>query len=234
VTGEFGVNRSEIRNDGWSTYNIWEHSASVCDLYRRRARDEEEEMTCAAQAAELLAAEAAEGDMLLDVGCGTGYFFHTLRRRGMPLVYHGVDATELFIRIGREELARFGLPADRLQCLRIEDMAGTVDHVLCMNVLSNIDNYHRPLERLLRMARKSIVLRESIKDGASYDYVRDDYLDEGVNLRVSVNSYDRRELFDFIGSYGFSVFEVTDHRTGGKPESVIGYPHHWTFVVARR
>lgn len=223
-----------INSRGWIAHNIWDHSQLVCELYRQRARDKTEEMTCAAQAAELLAAEAAAGDSLLDVGCGAGHFYHSLRRRKLPIDYFGIDATDLFIRIGREELVPFGLPSDRLQCIRIEDLGGAVDHVLCMNVLSNIDNFHRPLERLLSMARKSVILRESITDGATISYVRDKYLDPGVDLRVHVNSYDRTELRSFIEERGFSAREVTDLRTGGVPETVIGHLHHWSFVVAKR
>src|SRR4051812_12661642 len=44
-----------IDDNGWEAHNIWQHSAEVLELYRRRARDEAEEMTCAAQAAELVA-----------------------------------------------------------------------------------------------------------------------------------------------------------------------------------
>ena len=101
------------------------------------------------------------------------------------------------LRSGRSELAAFGLPEDRLRTLRIEDFQGSADHVLCMNVLSNIDNYHRPLERLLKAARRSLILRESIKDGSSYSYVRDNFLDPDVNLHVHVNAYDRSELVGF-------------------------------------
>ena len=191
-------------------------------------------MTCAAQAAELLAGFARSGESLLDAGCGTGYFFHSLRRRSIPLDYHGIDATAPFIELGQRELAAFGLPPGRLHALRIEDFQGSADHVLCMNVLSNIDNYHRPLERLLKAARRSLVLRESIKDGASYTYVRDDFLDPGTDLHVHVNAYDRADLVAFIERHGFAVREVADRRTDGKPEMVIGYPHHWTFLVATR
>jgi ubiquinone/menaquinone biosynthesis C-methylase UbiE len=191
-------------------------------------------MTCAAQAAELLAAIARPGEALLDVGCGTGYFYHSLRRRGLNLEYHGIDATGSFIEVGRRELAAFGLPSERLSHLRIEDFEGAADHVLCMNVLSNLDNFHRPLERLVKAARRSLVLRESIKDGASYTYVRDDYLDPGVDLKVHVNAYDRAEIIDCIEGYGFSVREVTDRRSGDGPEMVISYPHYWTFLVAIR
>ena len=223
-----------ISSDGWQRFNIWDHSPSVLDLYARRARHEAEEMTCAAQAAELLAEIALTGESLLDVGCGTGYFFHSLRDRGIALEYYGIDATARFIDLGRGIMPRFGLAPERLAAVRIEDLDGSVDHVVCMNVLSNLDNFHRPLERLLGIARRSVILRESIKDGAEYRYVVDRYLDSDRPLKVHVNAYDRRELTAFVESYGYAVREVVDRRSGGAPELVIGYPHYWTFLVATR
>ena len=109
-----------------------------------------------------------------------------------------------------------------------------VDHVVCINVLSNIDNFHKPLERLLEIARKSVVLRESIADAASLMYVRDRFLDDGMDLGVYVNTYARAEVCEFITSRGFAVREETDRRSGGRPDMVIGFPHHWTFLVATR
>jgi SAM-dependent methyltransferase len=223
-----------IRRDGWQQYCIWEHSASVRELYRKRCRREVEEMTAHAQAAELLAPRVAPGDTLLDAGCGSGYFFHSLASRRIPTEYWGIDAAPTLVAIGREELPAFGLAVERLEVLRLEDLAGEFDHVACVNVLSNIDNYHRPLERLLDVTRKTVILRESLKDGAQYTYVKDRFLDPGVDLWVHVNHYDRREVLDFIEHRGFRAELVVDRRTGGEPEQVIGYPHHWTFVVAER
>jgi ubiquinone/menaquinone biosynthesis C-methylase UbiE len=223
-----------IRRDGWMRYCIWEHSATVRDLYRQRCRGETEEMTAHAQAAELLEQRVAAGDTLLDAGCGSGYFYHSLRARGIPAEYWGIDAAPTLIEIGRAELPAFGLPSDRLQAVRLEDLDGEFDHVVCINVLSNIDNYHRPLERLLRMARKRVVLRESLKHGAEYHYVRDNFLDPGAELNVHVNHYDLSEVCNFIRAYGFDVRQVTDRRTGGQPELVIGHLHYWTFLVADR
>ena len=223
-----------VRDDGYARHNIWEHSETVARLYRARARDEAEEMTCAAQAAELLGPFVAAGDSLLDAGCGSGYFFHSLRRRGLELSYWGIDASPRLIGIGRSELARFGLPPERLQAIRIEDFRGEADHVLCMNVLSNIDNYHRPLERLLQSARKTLVLRESAAPGSRYAWVRDDYLDPGVALSVHVNAYDTAELTGFIERHGFAVERIADHRSGDAPEMVIDHPHWWTFFRAVR
>ena len=61
-------------------------------------------MTCAAQAADLLVPLAVNGKTILDVGCGSGYFFHSLKNRNIPLEYYGVDATASLIKIGQEEL----------------------------------------------------------------------------------------------------------------------------------
>lgn len=223
-----------ITNDGWSRYNIWERSATVLDLYTRRVRGEAEEMSCSAQAAQLLSGIAKPGDTVLDVGCGTGYFYHSLRLHRVAVEYHGIDATSRFIQIGRAELAGHGLAEDRLQVARIEDTAGSVDHVICMNVLTNLDNFHRPLERMLSMAQRSVILRESIKDGAEYRYVVDRYLDRDVLLRVHVNAYDRSELRAFASELGFDSTEIQDERTQGRPENVIGYPHYWAFMVFTR
>jgi hypothetical protein len=118
--------------------------------------------------------------------------------------------------------------------MRIEDLHGAVDHAVCINVLSNIDNYHRPLERLLLTARKTVILRESCAEVARYAYVEDRFLDEGVSLNVHVNTYSAPEMMAFIRSYGFDVTLVPDDRAQEGPELVIGYPHYWKFLVAVR
>jgi ubiquinone/menaquinone biosynthesis C-methylase UbiE len=190
-------------------------------------------MDCARQAATLLAKNARAGETLLDAGCGSGYFFHSVQK--MQLDYTGIDAAPGLIHIGQEEMARFGCNATRLICARIEDLQGKVDHVVCMNVLSNMDNFHRPLERLLSMAARTVILRESIWDRPSeYAYVPDKYLDAGINLCVHVNTYNAKEISRLAQRMGFDAAPVVDERTQGKPEMVIGYPHQWSFMVFQK
>jgi SAM-dependent methyltransferase len=223
-----------IASDGWPRFNIWEHSATVRDLYARRCRREAEEMTSHRQAMRLLAPHVSRGDTLLDAGCGSGYLFHSLAALPVPVEYYGIDCSPSLLAIGRESLPAYGLPAERLIDLRLEDLRAQVDHVVCVNVLSNIDNYHRPLERLLLAARRSLILRESIGESSLYSYVVDRYLDPGVELRVHVNRYARAELVAFIEGYGFEVRIHGDEHSGGQPQNVIDHPHWWTFVEAVR
>ena len=204
------------------------------DLYRKRCTLEAEEMTCAAQAIELLSPLTKDGETLLDVGCGSGYFYHSLRERKLPVKYFGFDASDTLIKIGQETLPEYGMHPEQLKTLRLEDFEGDEDHIVCMNVLTFLDNYHRPLERMLKAARKTLVLRESMSDESNYRYVTDFFLDPGHDLRVHINTYNKKDVISFIESYGFKVKEVEDRRTSGEVEYSIGHPHYWTFLVAER
>ena len=191
-------------------------------------------MTAHRQAAQLLAPHVAAGDVLLDVGCGAGYFYHSLHERDIPVEYYGIDSAPALLEIGRGILPRYGLAAERLIEARIEDLCADVDHVVCINVLSNIDNFHRPLERLLLAARKTVILRESMADFAKYAYVEDRFLDQGVHMKVYVNTYRREDVRNFIDAYGFDVTFEQDEYTQGSPQLVIDHPHWWTFLKATR
>ncbi|MFV1852267.1 MAG: methyltransferase [Thalassospira sp.] len=120
-------------------------------------------MTCAVQALDLLTPNFEDGDSIIDAGCGSGYFYHSLSKRLSRFYYLGLDATPELIEIGRECLPKFGLPEEQLKVCRIEDFRGAADHVVCMNVLTNLDNYHKPLERLLLTARKTLILRSRFR-----------------------------------------------------------------------
>jgi ubiquinone/menaquinone biosynthesis C-methylase UbiE len=221
-----------IGRDGWALNDTWQHSSSLAELYERRCTGEAEEMTAHAQAAELLASLAVTGDSLLDVGCGAGQFFRSIRNRNIPVTYNGIDAAARLTSIGRRVLPAFGLPEERLQTLRIEDLSGSFDHVVCLNVITYLDNFYRPLDRLLSLAGKSLILRESLKTGSEYSYVVDACLDQP--MPVHINSYDLETVLSFIRERGFTAQLAIDRRTEGKQEIFLGVAHHWKFLTATR
>jgi len=223
-----------VEGNGFARYNTWAHSSALKELYRRRCLLQEEELVCHRQAIDILQPLLTPSCSVLDIGCGSGYFYHSFRRRNLPVRYFGLDATDSFIEVGRQCLSQYGLPPGNLHCMRIDDFLGQTDHVVCMNVLSNIDNFHRPLERMLDAASNSVLLRESIAETASYSFVKDSYLDSESPCYVHVNAYSKLELKEFCLERGFSVEFITDEYTSGQPQNVIGYPHFWTFMLAKR
>lgn len=220
-------------NPAW---NPWANDRSTYELYRRRCRREAEEMTCAAQVAELIAPLALPGDTLLDAGCGGGYYYWSFADRKVPVEYHGIDYTPEMIELARSEMgSRAGLPTERFRLEDILHLDREYDHVVCFNVLTNNPHYAQPLERLLACARKTLVLRESLGDRLISRYTPDPYLDEGKrHIRVYHNMYPLEEVEAFIAQAGFSVRRERDRRSGDGEEMVVDIPHRWRILVAER
>jgi len=120
-------------------WNPWANDHRVLDLYRRRCRLEADEMTCAAQAAEILAERVRPGETLLDAGCGGGYYYWSFRKRAVPVKYHGLDYTPEMIELARAELRpAAGLPLDRFTLGSIENLDLEYDNILwvkCQHIL---------------------------------------------------------------------------------------------------
>src|SRR4051812_37746997 len=85
--------------------NPWARDQRTLELYRRRCRGDAEEMTCAAQAAEILGSRVRAGETLLDAGCGGGYYLHSLRARNIAVEYYGLDYTPEMIELARAEMS---------------------------------------------------------------------------------------------------------------------------------
>jgi SAM-dependent methyltransferase len=217
-------------------WNPWANDRNTFELYRRRCRGEAEEMTCAAQAAEILAPLARSGETLLDAGCGGGYYLHSLRKRGVAAEYHGLDYTPSMIELARAEMpAPTGIAVDRFQVGAIEELTTEYDTVLCFNVLTNSPHYALPLERLLHAARRRVLLRESLGDSLVTRYTPDPYLDEGKrHLRVYHNTYPIDEVTAFMQEHGFRVTRITDRRSNDGVEMVVDIPHYWRILLAER
>ncbi len=105
----------------------------------------------------LAAAELAQGQTVVDYGCGPGMLSLELARRVGPTgTVQGVDINETFLERARANAAGEGL-SDRIQLHRIETDAlpledGSVDRIICKNVLEYVDDptgtlrdFHRTL-----------------------------------------------------------------------------------------
>jgi SAM-dependent methyltransferase len=217
--------------------NIWEHSGGLAELLKRRALDLEPEMDCAAQAAEILGAlDPAPGSRLLDLGCGAGHFLHSLRRRGIPLGYLGLDSSPTAVNIGREAFRELSLDPEMIRLASVEDLRGeSADFALFMNVLSFCPDFRRPLDRAAACGARRILVRDSFGPETVMRWEEDGFLDPGWNhLKGYWNTWSRSEMRGFLEGLGFDSEFVTDRRTLGVVELVVGKPYHWEFLLASR
>ena len=217
-------------------WNPWANDRNTYELYRRRCRQEAEEMTCARQAAEVLGPRLAPGESLLDAGCGGGYYHWSFANRGFQAEWHGLDYTPEMIDLARAELApAAGIDPERFEVGAIEHLDRQFDNVLCFNVLTNSPHFALPLERLLANCRRRILLRESMGDELIMRYTPDPYLDEGKrHIRVYHNTYELDEVRGLMEEMGFVVTQIPDQRTGDGTELVVDIPHQWRILLGER
>jgi SAM-dependent methyltransferase len=218
------------------SWNPWANDQGTLELYRRRCRREAEEMTCARQAAEILAPLIGPGETLLDAGCGGGYYHWSFADRGVDVEWHGLDYTPEMIALARTELApRAGMDPERFRVGAIEQLDEAHDTVLCFNVLTNSPHYGLPLERLLLNCRRRILLREAMGEELVVRFTPDPYLDEGKrHIRVYHNQYPIEEVSAFMEEHGFEVSRIRDERTGDGVEDVVDIPHRWRILLGER
>lgn len=134
------------------------------DLFFKRATGEAPEMESSKAAAKRMSGHVKADDHVLDVGCGVGHYYLSLRKTiQLPLHYTGIDATPYYVKRAREAFAGdsssefvdgdiFNLPFND----------ATFDVVMCNNVLLHLPSIAKPLAELCRVAKRHILIRTLI------------------------------------------------------------------------
>lgn len=215
--------------------NIWAWTKnSLYELYRSRAAGRSTEMDCLAQAAEIYRPYHQNADRILDAGGGSGYFYWSLKNRGLLGKYHLLDQTAGFVDMSRENLGT-ELPPDRFMVSSIQETPGEYDIVFCLNTLFCLPDYRQGLERLLKASARMIILRTTLAEITAVRYETDDYLDPGAeNLKSYFNIWPLAEVEEFIKSCGFTTTTPVDERTKDQPEISAGKLFPWRWIVGWR
>jgi ubiquinone/menaquinone biosynthesis C-methylase UbiE len=136
------------------------------DLFFARATGQAPEMECSKAAAARLAPLMRDGSRVLDVGCGAGHYYHSLRKVGTTAFeYVGLDPTPYYI-----DRARKAFDGDTSASFVVGDVFGvqfpdrSFDAVLCSNVLLHLPSIRRPIAELSRVARSHLLIRTLVYD----------------------------------------------------------------------
>lgn len=218
--------------------NIWEHSRTVLELYAARARGEVE-MDASAQGVEILApyltsTSYPQPPRLLDAGCGSGYLWHSFKKRNLGVEYYGLDYSPSLIDLGQKILPEHGLPASRLRCETIEDIQGeSFELVTLFNTLTFCPDFRQPLDRLAGTGPGIILIRDNFGPETIIRWELDGYLDPDYNhLKAYWNQWSLQEVTLFLEDYGYQCTPVVDRRTQGQMELVVDKTYFWSWLLA--
>ena len=98
---------------------------------------------------------AADGGIILEVGCSTGYYSQVFKKLGLNFVYQGCDYSQAFI-----DLAKKNYPEEKFEIMDAADLKyetnsfDTVFHATC---LLHLANYEKAIAEAARVAKKYVI-----------------------------------------------------------------------------
>lgn len=146
-------------SDKW---RVWDNEKKYGEVLYKRAIGQLPEMESSKKIAKELRKYIHFNDRVLDVGCGAGHYLRSLRRElsDISFSYTGVDATSDYI-----ELAIKAFVNDKMCTFMVSDIYdlkledNSHDLVMCNNVLLHLPSIEKPINELVRIAKRNVVIR---------------------------------------------------------------------------
>jgi ubiquinone/menaquinone biosynthesis C-methylase UbiE len=151
-----------------SEKRIWEQLWSekeYGELMKRRALGQEPEMEQIKQLTKLVRGVYKPGMKVLDVGCGAGHFYPSLRKIDKNISYVGVDISENYLKLARKIFAgekNVKIGKEDIFGLKFKD--GSFDIVICYMVLPFIPNWRKAVKELVRVTKRHLFIRLLLSD----------------------------------------------------------------------
>ena len=135
-------------------------------VYFNRSIGKSPEMEVSKAMSKILSKIVRNNDRILDVGCATGHFFRSLKKRiKKNFSYTGLDPYDIFLNLARK--AWKDEPGINFVKGNIYDLPfknKSYDVVYSSNVLLHLPEISKPLKELLRVTNKNLVLRTVVYD----------------------------------------------------------------------
>ncbi len=136
------------------------------DVLFKRAIGKSPEMESSKAAAKIIKDIIKENYQILDVGCGPGHYFRSLKNKiNTNFKYSGVDVNSVYIELAQEAFKDYeGIDFQLADINNIPFEDNSKDIVMCCNVLLHIPSIKKPIEELCRIAKQFVLIRTLIGD----------------------------------------------------------------------
>jgi len=138
----------------------------VADVYYKRAIGTYPEMESSKAVANFVKKYVKDNSSILDVGCACGQYFRSLNRLiKKNFTYTGVDPYDIFLDKAKKAWHKYkNVKFKKGNIFNLPFKKDEFDIVICNNLLLHIPNLTKPIKELLRVAKKTIIIRTHIHD----------------------------------------------------------------------
>tara|TARA_B100000674_G_scaffold487445_1_gene497778 strand:+ start:1352 stop:2188 length:837 start_codon:yes stop_codon:yes gene_type:complete len=157
--------RSKIDKHGLCL-NEYENNFNNAKVYFDRATGKKPEMEVSKAMANILKNKIKKNDHLLDVGCACGHYYRSIKKKvNKNFFYTGTDPYKIFL-----DKAKIAWKNDdnsnfvKGNIYKLPFKQNQFDLTICSNVFIHLNKVKKPLKELLRVTKKTIILRTVLYD----------------------------------------------------------------------
>jgi len=169
------------------------------------------------KALEKIITQLEDVETVLEVGCGSGdssmRIYNMLSGQKMEVS----DVTEIFVE--RLKQSDFPLPVTQESVLNLQRDDNSIDVVILLEVLEHLEDYHKALSELFRVANKYVILSVPNEPlWRALNMARGKYWSQLGNTPTHINHWSMWGINRLISQYGQII--------------KTSYPIPWTIVMA--
>lgn len=135
-------------------------------VYYNRAIGKSPEMEVSKALAKLVKKIISKDEKILDVGCACGHYYRSLKKKiKKNFFYTGVDPYSIFLKKAKLAWQKDkNVTFKKGNIFNIPFEKNKFDITICNNVLLHLPTIEKPISELLRVTRKTIILRTVVYD----------------------------------------------------------------------
>jgi ubiquinone/menaquinone biosynthesis C-methylase UbiE len=146
--------------------NEYENNFNNAKVYYDRATGKKPEMEVSKAMANQLKNIIVKNDHILDVGCACGHYYRSIKKRvNKNFYYTGTDPYQIFL-----DKADIAWKNDKNtnfvkgNIYKLPFKKNQFDITICSNVFIHLNKVHKPLKELIRVTKKTIIIRTVLYD----------------------------------------------------------------------
>lgn len=136
------------------------------EILLKRAKQQLPEMESSKSTAEKVKKSIRSDDRILDIGCGLGHYYISLKKRiDKDFDYYGLDIIDDYITKARKLFQDYpNVNFKKGSIFSLPFKKNSFDIVMCNNFLHNLSSIQKPIGELLRVSNRYTIIRTLVGD----------------------------------------------------------------------
>ena len=160
------MNKKSIIDRHGLCLNEYKNNKNNAKVYYNRAIGKSPEMDTSKAMANLINHKTNVNNTILDVGCATGHFYRSLKKKiKTPFFYTGLDPYPIFLdkaRLAWKKEKNVNFVKGNIYKLPFKK--NEYDISFCSNVFIHLNDIIKPLKEILRVTKKTTIIRTVLFD----------------------------------------------------------------------